>query len=362
MERDMLKKILLLILFISAHKGNCSEALPGQHPWYDPEKTFEQRADLLVRAMTTDEKIAQLSHSAPAIPRLSLPEYSWWNEALHGVARNGKATIFPQGIGLGATFDPELAYKMASAISDEARAKYKIAQSIGNYGQYAGLTFWTPNVNIFRDPRWGRGQETYGEDPLLTATIGSAFVKGLQGDDPKYLKSAGVAKHYAVHSGPESLRHHFDVSPSKKDLFETYLPAFEALVKDAKVAGVMCAYNAVDGEPACANRYLLDELLKKQWGFSGYIVSDCGALNDFHAGHKVTANGVESAALALKSGISLNCGNTYEQSLKKSLTQGMVTEKLIDERLKELLLIRFRLGFFDPEELNPYTKFSADTI
>ncbi|WP_062065000.1 glycoside hydrolase family 3 C-terminal domain-containing protein [Cellvibrio sp. OA-2007] len=358
----MIKNILVFILLVVAKQAYCAEKSLSQLPWFDAEKSFEHRADLLVNAMTLDEKIAQLSHATPAIPRLNVPEYNWWNEALHGVARNGKATIFPQAIGLAATFDLDLAYRVSSAISDEARAKYKIAQSIGNNGQYAGLSFWTPNINIFRDPRWGRGQETYGEDPLLTARIGTAFVKGLQGNDPKYLKSAGVAKHFAVHSGPESLRHHFDVVPSKKDLLETYLPAFEALVKDAKVAGVMCAYNAVNGAPACANSYLLDDLLKQQWGFNGYIVSDCGALNDFQAGHKVTKSGVESAALALKSGINLNCGDTYTQSLKKSFAQGMVTETLIDERLKQLLLIRFRLGFFDPEKLNPYTNLSPDII
>jgi len=358
----MLKKLTVLALFLISQLTNATDKNTAQQVWFDPDISFAQRANLLVNAMTVDEKIAQLSHATPAIARLNVPQYNWWNEALHGIARNGKATIFPQAIGLAATFDPDLAHQVASAISDEARAKYAIAQSIGNQGQYAGLTFWTPNVNIFRDPRWGRGQETYGEDPFLTAQMGTAFVKGLQGDDPKYLKSAGVAKHFAVHSGPESLRHHFDVEPSQKDLYETYLPAFEALVTQAKVAGVMCAYNAVNGEPACASAQLLDGILKKQWGFHGYIVSDCGALNDFQAGHKVTKSGPESAALALQSGVNLNCGSTYEHFLKAALEQNLVPLELIDQRLTQLLMIRFQLGFFDPAGLNPYNEVTPDVI
>tara|TARA_R110001599_G_scaffold74653_3_gene205832 strand:+ start:24588 stop:26783 length:2196 start_codon:yes stop_codon:yes gene_type:complete len=358
----MLKKLTVLALFLISQLANATNKNTAQQVWFDPDISFAQRANLLVNAMTVDEKIAQLSHATPAIARLNVPQYNWWNEALHGIARNGKATIFPQAIGLAATFDPDLAHQVASAISDEARAKYAIAQSIGNQGQYAGLTFWTPNVNIFRDPRWGRGQETYGEDPFLTAQMGTAFVKGLQGDDPKYLKSAGVAKHFAVHSGPESLRHHFDVEPSQKDLYETYLPAFEALVTQAKVAGVMCAYNAVNGDPACASAQLLDDILKKQWGFQGYIVSDCGALNDFQAGHKVTKSGPESAALALQSGVNLNCGSTYEHFLKAALEQNLVPLELIDQRLTQLLMIRFQLGFFDPAGLNPYNEVTPDVI
>tara|TARA_R110002012_G_scaffold278000_2_gene465561 strand:+ start:3663 stop:5861 length:2199 start_codon:yes stop_codon:yes gene_type:complete len=359
----MLKTLLVSVLMFTCHLVGAAQINHvKQQIWFNPGLSFETRAQALVNAMTIDEKITQLSHSTPAIPRLEVPQYNWWNEALHGIARNGKATIFPQAIGLGATFDPELAQEVANAISDEARAKYAIAQSIGNQGQYAGLTFWTPNVNIFRDPRWGRGQETYGEDPLLTSQMGTAFVKGLQGDDPKYLKSAGVAKHFAVHSGPESLRHQFDVEPSKKDLYETYLPAFEALVTQAKVAGVMCAYNGVYGQPSCASEFLLGEMLKKKWQFNGYVVSDCGALHDFHSGHKVTHNGVESAALALRAGVDLNCGFTYEKSLKAAFEEGLITQSLIDQRLKNLLMIRFRLGLFDPSELNPHNAIGQEVI
>lgn len=330
-------------------------------PWYQSDQSFESRVELLVSAMTVEEKISQLSSDSPGIPRLGIPEYNWWNEALHGIARNGKATIFPQAIGLAATFDPALAKRVASAISTEARAKFNVSQSIDNRGKYAGLTFWTPNVNIFRDPRWGRGQETYGEDPFLTSKIGVAFVQGLQGDDDKYLKSAACAKHYAVHSGPEALRHHFDVSPSKKDLYETYLPAFEALVTAADVKGVMGAYNAVYGDPSCASEFLLKDLLRDQWGFDGYVVSDCGALGDIMKGHKKVATLEEAAALALESGVNLNCGYTYG-ALAKALDQGLIDESLIDQRLKQLYMIRFELGFFDTADANPFANYSADQI
>ena len=338
-------------------KGRAQE----NHAWFDPSLPFEERADLLIAQMTLEEKISQVVNQAPAIPRLGIPGYNWWNEALHGVARNGKATIFPQSIALAATFDPGLAYEVASAISDEARVKYQISQSIGNRGQYAGLTFWTPNVNIFRDPRWGRGQETYGEDPYLTSRMGVAFVKGLQGDHPKYLKTAACAKHFAVHSGPEALRHSFDVHPSEKDLDETYLPAFEALVTEAQVEGVMGAYNAVFGEPSCGSEWLLKDILRDKWEFKGYIVSDCGALNDFNAGHKITRTVEESAAKALNTGVNLNCGYTYRH-LKKAIELDLTTEEVLDERLKELIMTRFRLGFFDPADVDPYAELGPDVI
>ncbi|MCG8579683.1 MAG: glycoside hydrolase family 3 protein, partial [Bacteroidales bacterium] len=327
--------------------------------WLDTSFSFNERADFLVEAMTLDEKISQIVDATPAIPRLGVQEYNWWNEALHGVARNGKATIFPQGIAMGASFNPELVQKVANAISDEARAKFLISQSIGNFGKYAGLTFWTPNVNIFRDPRWGRGQETYGEDPYLMSEIGVAFVNGLQGNHPKYLKTAACAKHYAVHSGPEPLRHHFDVSPSKKDLYETYLPAFEALVKEGNVEGVMGAYNAIYGQPACSNDFLINDILKKKWGFDGYIVSDCGAIADINNGHKYSDNITESAALALNTGINLNCGYAYSH-IKQAIEEGLTTEEVLDQRLKELLLTRFKLGLFDPIEMNPYNQLTPD--
>ena len=266
------------------------------YPFLDPSKHIEDRLDDAISRLTLEEKILQLQHDAPAIPRLGIPSYNWWNEALHGVARNGKATVFPQAIGMAATFNEDLIYKVANAISDEARAKYNAAVERDIRAQYAGLTFWSPNINIFRDPRWGRGQETYGEDPYLSGLLGSAFVRGLQGDHPDYLKTAACAKHYAVHSGPEELRHSFDAIPSRRDFRETYLPAFERLVKESEVEAVMCAYNRVYGEPCCGSPELLQEILREEWGFKGHLVSDCGALKDFHRGHMVTKDVVESAA------------------------------------------------------------------
>lgn len=352
--------ISLLVFCLSVSSCPLEGRAQENHAWYDPDLTFEERADLLIAQMTLEEKTGQVVNRAPVIPRLGIPEYNWWNEALHGVARNGRATIFPQSIALAATFDPELAYAVASAISDEARAKYRISQSMGNRGQYAGLTFWTPNINIFRDPRWGRGQETYGEDPYLTSRMGVAFVKGLQGEHPKYLKTA-CAKHFAVHSGPEALRHSFDVHPSKKDLNETYLPAFEALVREAQVEGVMGAYNAVFGDPSCGSERLLKDILRDTWEFKGYIVSDCGALNDFNAGHKITSAVEESAARALNTGVNLNCGYTY-QHLKKAIELNLTTEEVLNNRLKELIMTHFRLGFFDPAERNPYAQLEPGVI
>ncbi|UMB61755.1 glycoside hydrolase family 3 C-terminal domain-containing protein [Lutibacter sp. A80] len=349
--------IIILIIFSSLSKSfsqNCFK-------WYDESISFEERAALLVNAMTLEEKCLQFLNEAPSIPRLGVPEYNWWNEALHGVARNGKATIFPQGIAMGATFNPSLIQEMASAIADEGRAKFKISQAMGNKGLYAGLTYWSPNVNIFRDPRWGRGQETYGEDPFLTSNIGVAFVNGLQGNDPKYFKSTACAKHFAVHSGPEELRHHFNANPSKLDLYETYLPAFEALVTKANVQGVMSAYNAVYGEPSSSSVLLLDDILKKQWGFNGYIVSDCGALGDILNGHKKAKTIEEAAALAMQSGVNLNCGWVYN-NLINSIEQGLITEELLNERLQQLYLIRFKLGFFDKEESNPFNNVTSEVI
>ncbi|TGV01842.1 glycoside hydrolase family 3 C-terminal domain-containing protein [Flavivirga rizhaonensis] len=352
-------KHLFIILLIVL---NLSNKMNGQEQkWFDESISFDERADLLIKAMTLEEKTAQFLNEAPAIPRLGIPEYNWWSEALHGIARNGKATIFPQGIAMGATFNPELIEDMTTAISNEARAKFKIAQSIGNKGLYAGLTYWSPNVNIFRDPRWGRGQETYGEDPFLTSKIGVAYVKGLQGNDSKYFKATACAKHYAVHSGPEESRHHFNATPSKLDLYETYLPAFEALVKKGNVQGIMGAYNAVYGDPSCSSEFLLDELLKKQWGFDGYIVSDCGALGDILKGHKKANTVEEAAAMALKAGVNLNCGGVYK-SLKSAIDKKLITEALVDERLKQLFLIRFKLGFFDKVESNPFNAVTSEVI
>ncbi|WP_244307394.1 glycoside hydrolase family 3 C-terminal domain-containing protein [Flavobacterium fluviatile] len=329
--------------------------------WFDESLSFEKRVDLLLNAMTIDEKCGQFTSDTPAIPRLGVPEYNWWNEALHGVARNGKATIFPQGIAMGATFNPSLIKEVANAISDEARAKFQVSKSIGNRGMYAGLTFWSPNINIFRDPRWGRGQETYGEDPFLTSKIGVAFVEGLQGDNPKYFKTTACAKHFAVHSGPEALRHSFNANPSKLDLYETYLPAFKSLVQEGNVQGIMGAYNAVYGDPANASKLLMDDILKKQWGFEGYIVSDCGALGDIMKGHKKVKTVEEAAALALKTGVNLNCGWVYK-NIKSALDKGLISEELINERLKKLFLIRFQLGFFDKDESNPYNNIGIEVI
>ena len=353
-----MKYFFIFLLFIGSYINTYGQS---EFDWFNESISFEERAELLVNAMTLEEKTAQFLNESPAIPRLGVPEYNWWNESLHGVARNGKATIFPQGIAMGATFNPDLIEEMTIAISDEGRAKFKIAQAMGNRGLYAGLTYWSPNVNIFRDPRWGRGQETYGEDPFLTSKIGVAYVKGLQGKNSKYFKATACAKHFAVHSGPEELRHHFNASPSKLDLYETYLPAFEALVTKGNVQGVMGAYNAVYGDPSCSSEFLMDELLKKQWGFNGYIVSDCGALGDIMKGHKKVATAEEAAALAMKAGVNLNCGWVYG-NLQKALDKGLLTEEIINERLKQLFLIRFKLGFFDAVESNPFNNVSSEVI
>ncbi|MDR0289323.1 MAG: glycoside hydrolase family 3 C-terminal domain-containing protein [Treponema sp.] len=320
----------------------------------------EAKIKELISQMTLEEKVSQLSYTSAAIPRLGIPEYNWWNECLHGVARAGIATVFPQAIALAATFDEALVEEVADAISDEARAKYNEAVKQGNRGQYWGLTFWTPNINIFRDPRWGRGQETYGEDPYLTARIGIALVKGLQGDDPENLKLAACAKHYAVHSGPEKLRHTFDAVCTKKDLFETYLPAFKALV-DAGVESVMGAYNRTLGEPCCGSNYLLKDILRERWGFAGHVVSDCWAIRDFHENHKITKTPEESAALALNAGCDLNCGCTYPM-LTVSFKKGLVSEEAIDTALARLLRTRLKLGSFDPPEQSCWGKLGRETI
>ncbi|MDR0556921.1 MAG: glycoside hydrolase family 3 C-terminal domain-containing protein [Treponema sp.] len=306
----------------------------------------------LVSNMTLEEKVSQLLYESPAIPRLGIPEYNWWNECLHGVARSGIATVFPQAIALAATFDEAFVRQVAEAISDEARAKYNEAVKRDNRGQYWGLTFWTPNVNIFRDPRWGRGQETYGEDPYLTGRIGLAFMKGLQGDDAERLKVAACAKHFAAHSGPERLRHEFNVEVSMKDLFETYLPAFKLLVENG-VESVMGAYNRTLGEPCCGSFFLLKEILRDAWQFKGHVVSDCWAIRDFHEHHKTTKTSEESAALALKAGCDLNCGCTYPD-LVASYRKGLATEEQIDAALERVLRTRFKLGMFDEPKDDSY--------
>ncbi|MBT6145559.1 MAG: glycoside hydrolase family 3 protein, partial [Gemmatimonadetes bacterium] len=328
-------------------------------PYLDADLPVETRIEDLVGRMTLEEKASQLLHSAAAVERLGVPAYDWWNEALHGIARSGKATVFPQAIGIAATFNVELMEQIASVISDEGRAKHHAAVRRGNRSRYTGLTFWSPNVNIFRDPRWGRGQETFGEDPFLTAELGGAFVHGMQGDHPRYLKTAACAKHFAVHSGPEALRHEFDAVAEEKDLQETYLPAFEHLVKEG-VEAIMGAYNRTNGEPCCASADLMGRL-RDEWGFQGHFLSDCWAVRDFHEHHHVTETPEESVALALSHGCDLNCGCTYERVLA-AVRQGLLDEAFVDASLRRLLQTRFRLGMFDPPEQVPWSDTPSSVV
>ncbi len=329
-------------------------------PHLEANLTLKGRLDGLVARLTLPEKINQLLHENNAVERLGVPAYNWWSEACHGVGRNGRATVFPQVIGLGATWNRTLVQRVADVISDEARAKHHAAVAAGHRGQYQGLTFWTPNINIFRDPRWGRGQETFGEDPYLTGELGAAMVRGLQGNHPHYLKTAACAKHFAVHSGPEQARHGFDARPTPKDLYETYLPAFEKLVRTG-VEAVMGAYNRTLGEPCCGSKLLLRDILRGRWGFQGHVVSDCGAVDDFHQHHKVTRDAAESAALAVKNGCDLNCGCTYND-LVVAVKQGLITEAEIDVSLRRLLTTKFKLGLFDAPERVPWSKTSPAII
>ncbi|QNK42153.1 glycoside hydrolase family 3 C-terminal domain-containing protein [Caproicibacter fermentans] len=321
--------------------------------YLNEELSFEERAGDLVSRLTLEEKISQMQYESPAIERLEIPSYNWWSEALHGVARAGVATVFPQAIGIAATFDEGLVQKMADLISTEGRAKYHEYQRKGDHDIFKGLTFWSPTINIFRDPRWGRGQETYGEDPCLTSRLCVSFIRGIQGNHPKYLKAAACAKHFAAYSGPEDERHSFNAEVSQKDLWETYLPAFEAAVREAGVEGVMGAYNRLNGEPCCGSRTLLTEILRDEWGFKGYTTSDCWAIKDFHEAHRVTQNIEESSALALKNGCDLNCGCAFA-SLVKAHRAGLVTEQQIDGAVYRLMLTRMRLGMFDKAEHVPY--------
>lgn len=323
------------------------------HAFLNPDLSLDARVDDLISKLDVVEKASQMLHGAPAIPRLGLPAYNWWNEALHGVARAGVATVFPQAIGLAAMWDQQRMHEIAVAISDEARAKHHEALRKGDHGIYRGLTFWSPNINIFRDPRWGRGHETYGECPYLTARLGVAFCKGLQGDDPKYLKLVATPKHFAVHSGPEGLRHSFDAQVSVKDLRETYLPAFHACITEAKAYSIMGAYNRTNGEVCCGSQTLLVKILREEWKFQGYVVSDCWAIRDFHEHHKVTNNWEESATLAIKAGCDLNCGCTFEH-LPQAVEQGLLSEADLDISLRRLFRARMLLGMFDPPERVPY--------
>jgi len=332
----------------------------GPEIWKDPSQPVDARVHDLISRMSLAEKVQQMRNTAPAIPRLGVPAYNYWSECLHGVARSGVATVFPQAISMAATWDTPLVHQEAHVIAVEARAKnneYR-AKHDGNSVQYYGLHFWTPNINIFRDPRWGRGQETYGEDPFLTGQLGVSFIQGLQGDDPKYLEAYACAKHYAVHSGPEPLRHEFDVSPPERDLYETYLPQFEAAVREGHVGGVMGAYNSVEGKPACANPFLLTDLLRNQWGFDGYVTSDCGAIFDIWANHKFVNSPEEAAAVAVKAGDDLCCGTDYD-ALARAVQEGLITQPEIDNALTWLLKTRFRLGLFDPPSMVSYDQIPA---
>jgi beta-glucosidase len=343
--------------------AGCFAQPPADAPYRNPNLPPEQRAADLVSRMTPEEKVLQMQNSAPAIPRLGIPVYNWWNEALHGVAQ-GRATVFPEPIGLGASFDPDLIRRIADVISTEARAKFHEAQrhppvaevaAGAAPGRIAYLDYWSPNINIFRDPRWGRGQETYGEDPYLTGRMGVAFVKGMQGDDPRYLKVIATPKHYAVHSGPEPLRHSFDAKVSEYDLLNTYLPAFKAAVTEGKADSVMCVYNSVDGVPGCASTDLLQKRLRDQWGFQGYVVSDCGAIGDIYRSHKYAPTQGAASVAAVKAGTDLTCGGEY-RSLLDEVKAGTITEAEITRAAERLFVARIRLGLLDPPERVPYTK------
>jgi len=347
---------------MTPHPASTETSPAASQPAYqDAALPVGPRVDDLVSRMTLQEKISQMVYDAPAIERLGIPAYNWWNECLHGVGRAGIATVFPQAIGLAATWNVDLMHRIAVTVSDEARAKHHEALRQGVRDIYTGLTYWSPNVNIFRDPRWGRGQETYGEDPYLTARMGVAFVKGLQGDDSHYLKLVATPKHYAVHSGPEPDRHHFDAQADERDMRDTYLPAFEACVKEGGAVSVMGAYNRTNGEPCCASPTLLDRILRKEWGFGGpsgleaYVVSDCGAIRDIHAHHKVVETAAEAAALAVNAGCDLNCGAAYP-ALLDAVEQGLISEDAIDRAVRRLFTARFRLGMFDPPEQVEYAQ------
>ena len=352
-RKQLLYISFLFVVQVSAQSSNW--------PFKDASKSIDQRLNNLLAQLNTEEKISLLGYKGKAIPRLRIPAYNWWNEALHGVARAGKATVFPQAIAMAATFNDSLIGAVADVISTEARAKYNLAVQQNSHIQYMGLTFWSPNINIFRDPRWGRGQETYGEDPFLTGTMGAAFVKGMQGSDKKMLKTAATAKHFAVHSGPENLRHSFNAVIDEKDLRETYLYAFKKLV-DVKVEAIMCAYNRINGTPCCTNESMLKSIVRDEWGFKGHFVTDCWALDDVFKGHKVLNNAVEVAAAAIKSGINMDCSELLQNNLMKAIQQGLISQTDIDAALKPSLSTLFKLGFFDEPSINPYNKLGTNSV
>ena len=351
---------IFLSVFCFQYAGSQKPAY--DYPFRNPSLTIEQRAADLVARLTLDEKIAQMLNKTPAIERLKIPPYDWWNECLHGVARTEyKVTVYPQAIAMAAGWDVNAMRQMGDYTSEEGRAIYNTSQAKGDYRIYHGLTYWTPNINIFRDPRWGRGQETYGEDPFLTASIGKNFVEGLQGTDKTYLKAAGCAKHYAVHSGPESKRHTFNVDVSSYDLWDTYLPAFKQLV-ESKVAGVMCAYNAFEGQPCCGSDKLMIDILRKDWGFQGYVTSDCGAIDNFYKSHKTHPDAQHASADAVFHGTDVDCGRQAYLGLKQAVADGLIPESQIDVSLRRLFEIRFRLGMFDPPEKVPFSRIDSTAL
>ncbi|HEX7028089.1 MAG TPA: glycoside hydrolase family 3 N-terminal domain-containing protein, partial [Gammaproteobacteria bacterium] len=342
--------------------GTSWQAQAQTEKYLNPDLPIEERVNDLVGRMTLEEKVSQMLDVAPAIERLGVPEYNWWNEALHGVARSGLATSFPQAIGLAATWDENLIFEMATTISDEARAKHHEYVRNGKRLRYQGLTIWSPNINLFRDPRWGRGQETYGEDPFLTGRLAVQFVQGLQGDNPDYLKTVATVKHFAVHSGPEPERHTFDAVIGERDFRETYLPMFRTGILEGGAYSLMCAYNRVNGEPACGSEYLLQDILREEWDFPGYVVSDCWALDDIHKHHKVTETPAEAAAMAVKAGTDLDCGTEVYPFLVEAVQKGLVTEAHVDTAVKRLFTARFKLGMFDPAERVEYAQIPYSVV
>jgi len=369
--RQMLKATLLgLMTALPCSVQAQILTAPSSAPWFDTALPIDQRADALIAQMTIDEKASQLVNQSRAIPRLGVPAYNWWNEALHGVARNGYATVFPEPMGLAASFDPTLVHDMAVAIATEARVKYDTALKSGNVGIYQGLTFWSPNINIFRDPRWGRGQETYGEDPFLTGKFGVAFITGMQGGDPDHPRVVATAKHFAAHSGPEATRHEVDVPASLHDMEDTYLPAFRAAMVDGKARSLMCAYNRVNGQPACASDFLLNDTLRRDWGFKGYVVSDCDAILDIQRGHKFTQTVAQAAAVSLEHGVDNDCADFSAPTLTSAdydryadaMKQNLVPMAVVDASLKRLFTARMQLGMFDPVGSGPYGNIPASEL
>ncbi|HYK37836.1 glycoside hydrolase family 3 C-terminal domain-containing protein [Alloacidobacterium sp.] len=352
--------LISAVAFVALFVPGFSQSTPDKPVYLDPSQPLEKRVADLVSRMTLEEKVSQMQNHAAAIPRLQVPDYDWWSEALHGVARAGYATVFPQAIGLAATWDTGLEQKIGDTVSTEARAKFNAAQAEDDHSIYRGLDFWSPNINIFRDPRWGRGQETYGEDPYLTGQMGAAFIKGMQGDNPKIFKTIATAKHYAVHSGPESTRHSVNIDPSPHDVEDTYLPAFRMAMVDAKADSIMCAYNSVNGSPACANQDLLVKRLRSDWKFTGYVVSDCGAISDFFSenGHHFSSDAAHASAAAVKAGDDLSCGTEYA-ALVDAVHQGLIDEAAINQAVTRLFTARFKLGLFDPQGSNAYSQITA---